>query len=44
MCGIAGFFNSKLHSDQYQNIILEMLRRIDYRGPDELGYYFDGNY
>ena len=41
MCGIAGFFNSKLHSDQYQNIILEMLRRIDYRGPDELGYYFD---
>lgn len=41
MCGIAGFLNSRFNSDSYPQIIVDMLRRMDYRGPDELGYYFD---
>lgn len=41
MCGIAGFINSHLSSDSYSQVITDMLQRIDYRGPDELGYYFD---
>src|SRR5262245_45094889 len=41
MCGIAGFFNSRGSSDSYPATLVEMLQRIDYRGPDEMGYYFD---
>jgi len=42
MCGIAGFLNAgNIDSDLYPEIIVDMLRRIEYRGPDELGYYFE---
>ena len=41
MCGIAGFFNSPLKNNSFPGVIIEMLRRINYRGPDEIGYFFD---
>jgi asparagine synthase (glutamine-hydrolysing) len=42
MCGIAGFLNAgNIDSDLYPEIIVDMLQRIEYRGPDELGFYFD---
>lgn len=41
MCGIAGFVKLQASSDLFPNIVLSMLGRIKYRGPDETGYYFD---
>jgi len=43
MCGIAGLFSTKLDSDDYPAVIVDMLSRIKHRGPDETGYFFDNN-
>jgi len=37
MCGLAGFTFSDVSSRDYETIIADMLRRIEYRGPDENG-------
>jgi len=41
MCGIAGFYDSKvtISSSEKENILNRMLTRIRYRGPDEAGLY-----
>lgn len=41
MCGIVGFANLGQHPDTYPARIERMLRSIEYRGPDEQGYYWD---
>ncbi len=46
MCGIAGFFaTSPSGSDvaEAPRVLERMLALIHHRGPDEAGYYFDGN-
>lgn len=43
MCGVAGFLDSKRNTEDYSKIVLDMLRQIAYRGPDEQGFYFDKN-
>ena len=43
MCGVAGFLDSKRNTEDYSKIVLDMLKQIAYRGPDEQGYYFDKN-
>lgn len=43
MCGIAGLFSTRLDSDDYPAVIVDMLSRIKHRGPDETGYFFDDN-
>jgi len=39
MCGIAGYTNNHNFTDSSSEVILRMLTRIHYRGPDECGYY-----
>jgi len=41
MCGIAGFHSPAFASDQFERTIVDMLSRIQHRGPDESGYFFD---
>lgn len=41
MCGIAGFHSAKLSPDRFERTIVDMLSRIQHRGPDESGYIFD---
>ncbi|MFF7725376.1 asparagine synthase (glutamine-hydrolyzing) [Streptomyces sp. NPDC008001] len=41
MCGIAGFYGSPLHPQQYQDLIHGMLAQIEHRGPDEAGCLLD---
>ena len=41
MCGIAGFYGSPLRSQGYHELINNMLAQIEYRGPDEAGYFLD---
>ena len=43
MCGIAGFHSPAFSDDQYERTIVDMLRSIQHRGPDESGYYFDNH-
>lgn len=45
MCGIAGFFNSSSFSrEKAINILSNMGKRIESRGPDSHGEYFDINH
>ena len=39
MCGIAGFYHSKLPAQEHPSIIKAMLHLIRHRGPDENGSY-----
>lgn len=41
MCGIAGFYNSKLNLTEKPNQLCRMLSALRHRGPDEMGYYYD---
>ncbi|MGW0889920.1 asparagine synthase (glutamine-hydrolyzing) [Saccharopolyspora sp. NPDC002578] len=41
MCGIAGFYGSSLHPEQYRDLMHDMLAQIEHRGPDEAGCYLD---
>lgn len=43
MCGIAGFFQPSLDISEYPSTIMQMLGRIEHRGPDGLGYFIDDN-
>lgn len=40
MCGIAGLYESDFGADRLA-VLKRMLARIEYRGPDEMGYYID---
>ena len=42
MCGIVGII-SKNNAKKYKNNIKKALKEINYRGPDDLNYYFDNN-
>ncbi|HZP01518.1 MAG TPA: asparagine synthase (glutamine-hydrolyzing) [Terriglobia bacterium] len=39
MCGICGIFNSALEPDPHLDIIREMSRKIEHRGPDSHGQF-----
>src|SRR5277367_2174846 len=41
MCGIAGFHSPTFPDTLYERTIVDMLSRIQHRGPDESGYFFD---
>ncbi|HEY9716781.1 MAG TPA: asparagine synthase (glutamine-hydrolyzing) [Trichormus sp.] len=41
MCGIAGFHSANFSNDRFERTIVDMLTRIQHRGPDESGYLFD---
>jgi len=43
MCGIAGFFQPPLDVSEYPSTIIQMVGRIEHRGPDGLGYFIDDN-
>lgn len=43
MCGIAGRFNFSPEYAVDQELVQRMTRLIAYRGPDDEGFYFDGN-
>ena len=42
MCGIAGIWNWFREPAKYPEAVVDMLTLIAHRGPDEMGYYFDG--
>ena len=41
MCGVVGFFRLGIASGDYPGLLKGMLATIQYRGPDEAGYFFD---
>ena len=41
MCGIVGFHRINRPPEQFGRLLVGMLACIQYRGPDEFGYYFD---
>lgn len=41
MCGIAGFWDRKKNHD-FENIIRRMTNTIEHRGPDDEGFWIDG--
>ena len=41
MCGIAGFINPSLKTDESSSILETMLKTIHHRGPDDGGMWFD---
>lgn len=41
MCGIAGFLNKEITSDQIHKEISSMIKGINHRGPDRNGYWID---
>lgn len=41
MCGIAGFYDSKISSEKQEQIIDQMLEIMQHRGPDASGKYID---
>jgi asparagine synthase (glutamine-hydrolysing) len=43
MCGIAGFFGTRLDPREHDVCLARMLGRILHRGPDEQGYLVDGH-
>ena len=43
MCGIAGFI-SPLFKNNFKQTISSMLNKIEHRGPDDEGIWFDSNY
>ena len=43
MCGICGIFNSDPSDKVSEATIVSMTDRLAHRGPDDHGYYFDGN-
>jgi asparagine synthase (glutamine-hydrolysing) len=42
MCGIAGVFSGELATQSRVDSLKRMLGSLRHRGPDEMGYYFDG--
>ena len=44
MCGIAGFLNKEISSDQIHKEITSMISGINHRGPDKNGYWIDNKY
>ncbi len=44
MCGIAGFLNKEISSDQIHKEITSMISGINHRGPDKNGYWIDSKY
>jgi asparagine synthase (glutamine-hydrolysing) len=42
MCGISGFVGSRFRPDHSQSVIRAMCSAIRHRGPDDEGYYADG--
>ena len=40
MCGIAGFFNNG-QTKNNKIIIKKMVKKLEHRGPDSKGYFFD---
>jgi asparagine synthase (glutamine-hydrolysing) len=43
MCGIAGIYNGSGNLNNSENLLLRMLARIQYRGPDESGIYINNH-
>jgi asparagine synthase (glutamine-hydrolysing) len=43
MCGIAGQFNFASQERVFEELVRQMTRSIVHRGPDDEGYFFDGN-
>lgn len=43
MCGITGFLNVQQSPSAKENIIRDMVKAINHRGPDECGYYNSNN-
>jgi asparagine synthase (glutamine-hydrolysing) len=43
VCGIAGIFSQSGLLPKPEDLLKRMLARIQYRGPDESGIFFDGN-
>ena len=40
MCGIAGFFNGD-HNKNNKITIRKMVKKLEHRGPDSKGYFFN---
>ena len=43
MCGIAGFI-SPFFNNNFEKAVSSMLNKIEHRGPDDEGIWFDSNY
>ena len=43
MCGIAGELNYKINQPVQLELIRKMCQQMNHRGPDDEGYYIDGN-
>ncbi|PCI30756.1 MAG: asparagine synthase (glutamine-hydrolyzing) [SAR324 cluster bacterium] len=41
MCGIVGFALKQGQPEEYPKRLVEMLKMVRHRGPDEMGYFFD---
>lgn len=43
MCGFAGWYSLKKHTKNNRRIMKKMTKTLQYRGPDQKGYYFSDN-